>query len=324
MITENESGALTPQILQKSEMIESLQKAEIDKQISTAKAFPRDVERSLKKMEQLAMLDDETAADCFYALQRGSTDKTLIEGISVRMAEIIASCWGNVRVQAIIVGHDGKKISAMASCIDLESNYGASVQVDRRITDRMGRTFSDDMIVVTGNAAAAIAYRNAVLKVIPKAITKNLLIRVKKVAKGKALDIETRRQKMLDAFAKLTVQPAEILEFAKVKSISEIGTDELMTLLGLYNAIKEGSTTVAESFRPEKKDATTGKETEKIEKIYDTQPQAETETNPEHDLTKQQPEQPKDEAPKATAKATKGKAVQQGTMFDQTQGEQPK
>lgn len=316
-----QNEVLTPQIIQSNQMLESIQKSEIDIQIATAKNFPRDVVKSLANMEKLAMMDEDTAADCFYALQRGGdNDKTVIEGISVRMAEIMASCWGNIRVQSIIVGHDNKKITAMASCIDLESNVGYSVQVDRRITNKNGLTFKDDMIVVTGNAASAIAGRNAVLKVIPKAVVKSLLVRVHKLAKGDTSQIELRRQKMIDAFAKLTVTPAEILAYLKKGTIPEIDQSDILSMLGLFNAIKEGTTSVEETFRSPQT-VNTGVQADEIEKqVYEqSEPQAEMPKGEKFDEKAKEPETPKVEpaqTPTPTNKATKTQPKEQSIDFN--------
>ena len=147
-----------------AEMLQAINRSEVDMQISTAKAYPRDVQAAIKRIEDLASLDRETAEDWFYVLRRnGAAGQTTIEGLSVRMAEIIAGAWGNLRVQARIIGNDGKTITAQAVCHDLETNFAVSVEVKRRITDKQGRTYSEDMQVVTGNAACAIAFRNAVL-----------------------------------------------------------------------------------------------------------------------------------------------------------------
>ena len=159
--------------IKQADMIQAINRAEIDIQVSTAKQFPRDISATLNKIATYATMDKETAEDCFYVLRRkGSNGQdSVIEGLSVRMAEIIAGCWGNIRVQTRIIGNDGKMITAQAICHDLETNFAVSKEVKRRITDRNGRTFSEDMQVVTGNAAASIAFRNAVLAVIPKAVT---------------------------------------------------------------------------------------------------------------------------------------------------------
>ena len=137
-----------------ADMLAAINKSEIDTQIATAKQYPRNLARVLNNIETLATMDEDTAASCFYILRRQGK---VIEGPSVRMAEIIASSWGNLRLQARIVGNDGKVITAQGVCHDLESNYATSVEVKRRITNKYGKTFSDDMQVVTGNAACAIA-----------------------------------------------------------------------------------------------------------------------------------------------------------------------
>lgn len=232
-----------------SEAVEAINRAEVDVQIATAKKYPRELSRVLKQIEALATLDTETAEDCFYALKRGKGDDAkVIEGLSVRFAEIMANAWGNIRIATRIIGNDGKMITAQGVCHDLESNVATSVEVHRRITTKQGQTFSDDMIVVTGNAASSIAYRNAVLKVIPKAITKSIVENVKQVALGKALDIETSRNNCFANFKKVGVNEAQLCEYLEVKSIQDVNKEELLTLKGLWNAIKEGQTTVKETF----------------------------------------------------------------------------
>ena len=206
----------------------------------------------MNNINTIATLDNSTAEDCFYALRRQGT---LIEGVSVRLAEIIAGAWGNMRVQTRIIGNDGKTITAQGVCHDLETNLAVSVEVKRRITDKSGKTYSEDMQVTTGNAASAIAFRNAVLKVVPKAVTKRVIDEIKQVALGKAIDLETRRQNMIAYFGKLGVSQTDILTYCGVKRIEEITSEMVFELSGLKNAIKEGTTTVAETFKQNTADA---------------------------------------------------------------------
>lgn len=233
-------------IVQQSEILQAMNKAEADIQIATAKAYPRDVQAALKRIRDIATLDTETAEDCFYALRRQGS---LIEGVSVRLAEIIAGAWGNLRVQTRIIGNDGRTITAQGICHDLETNLAVSVEVKRRITDKYGKTYSEDMQVMTGNAASAIAFRNAVLKVVPKAVTKRVINEVKDVAVGRSMDLESRRQNMLAYYAKIGVSEADILKYCGVKTPAEINSEMIFELSGLKNAIKEGTTTVQEVFR---------------------------------------------------------------------------
>lgn len=235
--------------IKQADVLQAINKSEIDIQVATAKQYPRNIPDVLNKISTYATMDTETAADCFYVLRRsGSGGSATVEGLSVRMAEIIAGAWGNLRVQTRIVGNDGRTITAQGICHDLETNVAVSVEVKRRITDKYGKTYSEDMQVVTGNAASAIAFRNAVLKVVPKAVTKRVIEGVKQVALGQSLDLETSRQKMLEYFGKLGVTKDMILDYLNLKKVEEIDKEAVFELRATANAIKEGTTTVQETF----------------------------------------------------------------------------
>nr|DAL13653.1 MAG TPA_asm: hypothetical protein [Caudoviricetes sp.] len=236
--------------VKQAEMLQAINRSEVDMQIATAKQYPRDLPTVLNKIETYATMDTETAEDCFYALRRQGADgeAQAIEGLSVRMAEIIASAWGNLRVQTRIIGNDGRFITAQGVCHDLETNVAVSKEVKRRITTRAGRTFSDDMQVVTGNAAASIAFRNAVLAVVPKAVTKKVIASVKQVAMGKAIDLETSRQNAIANYAKAGVTEQMLFEYLGITKKEQIDKEMVFELKALWNAIKEGTTSVQETF----------------------------------------------------------------------------
>lgn len=234
--------------IRQADMLAAINRSEVDMQIATAKQYPRDLQMVLNRIQTLATLDEETAGDCFYTLRRGGGEQ-VIEGLSVRFAEIIAGAWGNLRAQARIIGNDGRTITAQGVCHDLETNFAVSVEVKRRITDKNGRTYNEDMQVVTGNAACAIAFRNAVLKVVPKSITKRIIENVKQVAIGQAMDLETSRSKMIAYFGKLGVSQAALFTYLGVKRINEVDAQMIFELRGLANALKEGTTTIADTFK---------------------------------------------------------------------------
>lgn len=236
--------------VKQADMLQAINRAEIDIQISTAKQYPRDLQQVLNKIGTYATMDKETAEDCFYVLRRQGADgsSSVIEGLSVRMAEIIASSWGNLRVQTRIIGNDGRMITAQAVCHDLETNLAVSKEVKRRITNKYGKTFSEDMQVVTGNAASSIAFRNAVLAVIPKAVTKRIINEVKQVALGQSIDLEQSRQNVLAYFGKLGVTNEQVFLYLGIKSVEQMDKQMIFELRATRNAIEEGTTTVQETF----------------------------------------------------------------------------
>lgn len=236
--------------VKQADMLQAINRAEVDLQIATAKQYPRDLNAVLNKIATYATMDRETAEDCFYVLRRKDAfgQETVIEGLSVRMAEIIAGAWGNLRVQTRVIGNDGRMITAQAICHDLETNFAVSKTVQRSIVTKKGNTYSQDMQVVTGNAAAAIAFRNAVLTVIPKAVTKRIINEVKKVALGQSIDLETSRQNILAYFGKLGVTQEQLFNYLGITKIQEIDQQAVFELRATANAIKEGTTTVQEAF----------------------------------------------------------------------------
>ncbi len=234
------------------DVIQAIDRAEVDVQIATAKQYPRDVAKVLNTIRTYGQLDVETANDCFYQLPRGGSP---IEGVSVRFAEIVAGAWGNLRVATRIIGNDGKTITAQGIAHDLETNLAVSVEVKRKITDKDGKTYTEDMQVVTGNAASAIAFRNAVLKVVPKAITKKVMDEIKQVAIGSTKDIATRRKSMLDYVAKFNITEEQVLFFCGVTTVENIDNQMLFNLRGAINAINEGDSTVEEVFITPMKEA---------------------------------------------------------------------
>lgn len=220
-------------------------KAEIDNQISTAKAFPRSLQTFMQSALSMSTLTEDIAQSCTYAVPRSGKN---IEGPSVRLAEIVSSTYGNIRAGARVIENDGKTITAQGICHDLESNYCVTVEVKRKITNKTGQTFSDDMQVVTGNAACAIAFRNAVFKVIPAAIVSGIYEQVKLVAKGTAQTLVERRTKAVNWFNENGVTNNQICTVLELKKIEDIDLDKLSILSGMRSAIKNGESSLKEIF----------------------------------------------------------------------------
>jgi hypothetical protein len=225
--------------------IESLTRAETDAQITTAKRYPRSLAGFKAAALQMATLDPDTAASCFYVLPR---EGKKIEGPGVRLAEICASAWGNLRFGARIVSEDDRFIVAQGTCHDLQTNVATSIEVRRRIRDRHGRKYSDDMVGVTSNAACAIALRNAVFKVIPKAFVEPIYLAAKRAAVGDEKTLGVRRDAAIAHFASLGVDKERVLAKLERQGIEDVTLKDLEVLRGLATAIGDGDTTVGEAF----------------------------------------------------------------------------
>lgn len=235
------------------EMLEAINRSEVDMQIVTAHRFPRKIEECKEHMISLATMDDTVAYNCFYHLERTDKNgqKVIIEGPSVRFTEIIAACWKNLRIAARIIGNDGKTITAQGVCHDLESNVAISTEVKRSILTSKGYTFSQDMQVVVGNAASSIALRNAICKVVPQVLIKSVVeeVQSKALEHIKQIGIEESWKQWVSFMqGQYKVTEAMMLEYLG-KGRAEITADDVQKIVGVYQAIKEGTTTVEESFK---------------------------------------------------------------------------
>jgi hypothetical protein len=237
------------QIINSAEAVEATVRSEIDIAVNTAKQYPRDLEKCRDEILKLATSSKETAESFFYHLPRGG--KT-IEGASVRAAEIIEYSLGNINSGFRIVGNDGKKITAQAVAHDLERNNRVMIEISRRIIDKQGRTYDQDMQIVTGNAAGAVAWRNAIFKLLPNAVWIDIQEKIKTFIAGaeKKTDkaFQDRLKAVMKKFADLGADEKKVCEVLKVNSTKDIDRDELIRLYGVLTAINEGSTTVQEIF----------------------------------------------------------------------------
>jgi hypothetical protein len=225
----------------------SLALAEIDQQITTAHAYPRSIDLSMKNILTLATLDEETAAECVYALPRAGKP---IKGPSIRLAEIIQSQYGNNRVGTRVVHVDRieKYVEAEGIFHDLETNTATTARVRRRISDKRGRLLTDDMIIVTGNAAASIAKRNAILAGVPKAVWRRAYLAVESVLAGDVKTLVERRTAAMKAFAAFGITPEQVCAVLEIQGVDDITLEHLTTLIGMHSALKNGESTVEEMF----------------------------------------------------------------------------
>lgn len=227
----------------------SLARAEVDQQVTTARTFPRSIDKAVKNIMTLATLDDQSAEECVYALPRGGKP---IKGPSIRLAEIIASQWGNCRIGARVVHVDRleKYVEAEGVFHDLESNTATTSRVRRRLSDKSGRLLNDDMIVVTGNAACAIAKRNAILGAVPKAVWRKAYTAVEQVIAGDIKTLAERRAIAMKVFAAFGVKPEQIFAALEIGGMQDIGMDHMVILTGMHSALKSGEETVETMFGP--------------------------------------------------------------------------
>jgi hypothetical protein len=235
-----------------TEIVYQQDKANIDTQIATAKAYPRDMKKCLAEIMFIVTMDKDTAATCCYSVPRGGKAVT---GPSVHLAKIIAQSFGNMRIESKVVAVDARQTTSEAVCWDLEKNLAMKSQIKKSIVGKQGR-FNDDMITVTGNAANSIALRNAIFNVVPRAIVDKAYNAAKELITGDTSTEDAlgkRRKEVLERLkTAFSITEQEILSSVGKTAIGQLTTDDLVTLIGLGTAIKDGETTVDSAFKGKK------------------------------------------------------------------------
>jgi len=226
--------------------LEQMQRAEIDVQVSTARRFPRSVDKFIKNATTIACIDEETAAQCCYSRPVG--DGKNAEGMSIRMAEIVSSTYQHLRVGAMIISQTERQVVARGMCHDLENNIASSSEVIESTVNKKGEPFAERMRVVVAKAALAKARRDAIFQVVPRALCKSIYEAAKKTAVGNLATLESRRGKVVAWAKSIGVSEASLCEAVGVKGISDIGLTELETLTGIRTAIRDAEISVADAF----------------------------------------------------------------------------
>lgn len=256
---------IAPQTVVDASLMELVTKAEIDTQIATAKRYPRSIRQFINDATEMVTLNEEVATSCNYGLPRGGK---IIEGPSARFAELIYGAWGNSRAGSRIVHEDDRFVTAQGVCHDLQRNTMITFEVKRRITDSKNKKYNDDMIGVTGSAAASIALRNAILKVIPKAFWHPIYVQARKVSMGDSKTLATRRADALAIMQKFGVTLEMILTRFELKGVEDISLEHLATLKACAMSIRDGEAT-AESLFPTEKPAETEEKKKGTEAVKD-------------------------------------------------------
>jgi len=232
-----------------AESLAPIVSGEFDVQVATAKKFPRSILKSFENAKAIATMSEGTAKTCGYLVPRAGKN---IPGPSVHLARILAQCWGNLRISQQVKGEEDRFIVCEAVCWDLETNLAIKTEVRKRITNKDGIRFNDDMIGVTGNAGMAVAFRNSVFSVIPKSIVEGIYDATRRKITGDLTTedklIAKRKEVLLLMEKNYGIDEAKVLTFFKFNQLTQIKQDQIIQLIDLMQAFKDGDTSPDQVF----------------------------------------------------------------------------
>jgi hypothetical protein len=234
--------------------IEVMERATVDVQIATAHKYPRDIDKFIDKAKKMVAVDEETAASCIYrrpvGREDGGSGQKFVEGESVRLAEIVAATYGNLRVGTVISEMNPRFVKALGFAHDLESNLASKAECVESTVMKNGKPYSERMRIVMGKAAQAKARRDAIFQVVPKSLCKPIIQKARQIIAGNTRPIGERQEAVKIWMSKLSIEPERIFAALNVTCLNDVGEDELEELTGIRTALKDGDITLDEAFPP--------------------------------------------------------------------------
>ena len=229
--------------------------AEAQGKLIIAKNFPRDeVQAYARAME--ACQRPAMAEKAFYSFPRG---KQTVEGPTIRFAEELARCWGNVDYGIKELSQDDGKSDMQAYAWDLETNT-QSVQnfTNPHQREAFGKmqTLTSQRDIYENNANMATRrLRARILAVLPSWFVDGAINECKKTLAGQnETPLIDRVKNMVVQFAKIGVTQEQIERRLKRK-IDTMTAEDFVEYIGIFNALKNGESKVADWFEAEKEAA---------------------------------------------------------------------
>ena len=244
-IGEKEARSMIVASGETSGSLQQTVQGEISSQVMTARKYPRSLARFKSKLTEMVRLNKQVAESSYYLVPRAG--KRLF-GPSIRMAEMACSCYQNCRIAARIVEIGATDVTVEGVAFDMENNVAWYVQTKRRITDRNGKRYNDDLITLTVNAAISIAARNAALRMIPRSLIDETLTIAKQTVAGEIKNIVEARAGVMKKCKELGLSDARVFAFLNIEGADDMTVSHIVDLSGALNAIQDGEATIPDTF----------------------------------------------------------------------------
>lgn len=237
--------------------------AEAQGKLIMAKRFPRNhIDSYAKAIE--ACQRKGFAEKAFFSYPRGGQTVT---GVTIRFAEEMARCYGNIDYGIKEMSHEEGKSEMQAYCWDLETNTISSQNftVEHVMETKQGNrklTSQRDIYERTANDGAR-RLRSRILAILPPDLVEDCIAECKKTLAGNGdMPLADRIKLIVMSFGKIGITK-EMLEGRLKHTVESMNYEELSEYIGIYNGLKQKETTISDWFEQPK---TASQMTELLEK----------------------------------------------------------
>lgn len=222
--------------------------AEAQGKLVIAKRFPRNEQLAYAKAME-ACKRKSLAEKAMYSYPRsGST----VSGPSIRLAEELARCWGNIDFGIKELSQKDGESEMQAYCWDMETNTMSSqtfVVAHVRDTKKGQVKLTEQRDIYENNAnMAGRRLRARILAVLPPDLVEAAVNECKKTLAGNNdIPLIDRVNKMVVAFGKFGIK-IDAIERRLNRKIDTMNNEDISEYIGIYNSLKDGNSSISDWF----------------------------------------------------------------------------
>lgn len=222
--------------------------AEAQGKLLIAKRFPRNPAEAYRKAMN-ACKRKSLAERATYSYPKGGQT---ISGPSIRLAEELARCWGNIDFGIKELSQKEGESEMQAYCWDMETNtISSQTFVVPHVMDTKNgqKKLTSNREIYENNAnMAGRRLRSRILAVLPPDLVEDAVAECRKTLAGKNdIPVEDRVKKLVMTFQKFGVKP-ETIEKRLGRSLDTMTVNDLTEYIGIYNSLKDGNSGIGDWF----------------------------------------------------------------------------
>lgn len=223
-------------------MTSSREAQEVQAAVFMAKRFPRNENAAFSRISQ-SCARKGLAEKAIYTYPKGGQN---VSGPSIRLAEALAQAWGNVQSGVVELEQRPGESVCMSYCWDIETNFRDTkvFTVSHAIQTRSGTKMLTDPREIYEHVAnqGARRKRACILAVIPKDVVDYAMEACQKTLTGSYKEpLSDRLRRMVDVFRVEFSIPLASIEKYIGYSLSSFTEMDMVTLRGVYAALRDGT-----------------------------------------------------------------------------------
>lgn len=228
----------------------ALQRTQTQFQQAIAVQRPRDIEQVAHRVLKEARMAGE---DFYYAWSQkdksSATGTSLIEGVSIDGAMILARNYGNCAATIEIVRDEPKAWVFSASFIDFETGFTDTRLFRQRKSEAHSRADAERLQDIAFQIGQSKAKRNVIVRCVPTYIVNRAMAEAKATVVARFKDVKVEAPKIVQKFSRIATQ--EQLERKIGKPFTRWASADLAMLDAIGRAIRAGQTTAELEFSEE-------------------------------------------------------------------------